>query len=87
MTVLTYETIEEAIEIGNDTVYGLSGGVVGPEDEAKEVARQLRTGNILVNGQGRIPRAPFGGYKQSGRGRENGIYGVKDYLEIKAIFV
>ena len=87
LTVLTYETVEEAVEIGNDIVYGLSGAVVGPEDEAVKVARQLRTGNVLVNGAGRVPEAPFGGYKQSGRGRENGIYGVKDYLEIKAIFV
>lgn len=87
LTVLTYDSVEEAIEIGNDSIYGLSGAVVGPEDEAKKVARQLRTGNILVNGAGRIPNAPFGGYKQSGRGRENGIYGVEDYLEIKAIFL
>lgn len=87
LTVLTYDTVEEAVEIGNDIVYGLSGAVVGPEDEAVKVARQLRTGNVIVNGAGRIPEAPFGGYKQSGRGRENGIYGVKDYLEIKAIFV
>lgn len=87
LTVLTYDTVEEAVEIGNDIGYGLSGAVVGPEDEAVKVARQLRTGNVLVNGAGRVPEAPFGGYKQSGRGRENGIYGVKDYLEIKAIFV
>ena len=87
LTVLTYDTVEDAVEIGNDIVYGLSGAVVGPEDEAVKVARQLRTGNVLVNGAGRVPEAPFGGYKQSGRGRENGIYGVKDYLEIKTIFV
>lgn len=87
LTVLTYDTVEEAVEIGNDIVYGLSGAVVGPKDEAIEVARQLRTGNIIVNGAGRVSSAPFGGYKQSGRGRENGIFGVKDYLEIKAIFI
>lgn len=87
LTVLSYDTVEEAIEIGNDIVYGLSGAVVGPKKEAIEVARQLRTGNVLVNGAPRVPSAPFGGYKQSGRGRENGIFGVKDYLEIKAIFV
>ena len=87
LTVLTYEDVEEAIEIGNDSIYGLSGGVNGPKDEARDVARQLRTGNVLVNGNGRIPKAPFGGYKQSGRGRENGIYGVEDYLEIKALFL
>ena len=73
--------------MANDSIYGLSGAVVGPEEEAIKMARKLRTGNILVNGEGRIPEAPFGGYKQSGRGRENGIYGVEDYLEIKAIFV
>lgn len=87
LTVLTYDTVEEAIEIGNDSIYGLSGAVIGPEEEAVKVARQLRTGNVIVNGQGRNPRAPFGGYKQSGRGRELGIYGVEDYLEIKSIFV
>lgn len=87
LTVLTYETVEEAIEIGNDSIYGLSGAVNGPKEEATKVARQLRTGNVLVNGNGRIPQAPFGGYKQSGRGRENGIYGVEDYLEVKALFL
>lgn len=86
LTVLTYETVEEAIEIANDSPYGLSGAVVGPVDEAEKVARQLRTGNVYVNDGARNPRAPFGGYKQSGIGRENGIYGVEDYLEIKTIF-
>lgn len=87
LTVITYDTEEEALEIANDSIYGLSGAVVGPEEKAVKMARQLRTGNIIVNGQARVPAAPFGGYKQSGRGRENGIFGVKDYLEIKAIFV
>lgn len=87
LTVLTYDDVTDAIKIGNDSVYGLSGAVVGPKEEAIKVARQLRTGNIIVNGASRVPSAPFGGYKQSGRGRENGIFGVKDYLEIKAIFV
>ena len=87
LTVITYDDVDEALEIANDSIYGLSGAVVGPEEEAIKMARKLRTGNILVNGEGRIPEAPFGGYKQSGRGRENGIYGVEDYLEIKAIFV
>lgn len=87
LTVITYDDVDEALEIANDSIYGLSGAVVGPEEEAVKMARKLRTGNILINGEGRIPEAPFGGYKQSGRGRENGIYGVEDYLEIKAIFV
>ena len=86
LTVLTYDSVEEAIELANDSIYGLSGAVVGPQAEAEKVARQLRTGNITVNGADRSPRAPFGGYKQSGIGRENGRYGLEDYVEIKAIF-
>lgn len=86
LTVLTYDSVEEAIELANDSIYGLSGAVVGPQAEAEKVARQLRTGNLTVNGADRSPRAPFGGYKQSGIGRENGRYGLEDYVEIKAIF-
>ena len=87
LAIITYETEEEAIEIANDSIYGLSGAVVGPDERAYEVAKQLRTGNIFVNKAGRNPLAPFGGYKQSGLGRENGLYGVEDYLETKAIFL
>ncbi|TVP89476.1 aldehyde dehydrogenase family protein [Alkalibacterium sp.] len=86
LVVLTYDSVEEAIELANDSIYGLSGGVVGPEDEAIKVARRLKTGNITINEGARTPKAPFGGYKQSGLGRENGLYGVEDYLEVKAIF-
>lgn len=86
LTVLTYETVEEAIEIANDSPYGLSGAVTGPQEEAVKVARQLRTGNVNVNQGDRNPRAPFGGYKQSGFGRENGAYALDDYVELKAIF-
>ncbi len=86
LVVITYKTLDEAIELANDSDYGLSGGVVGPKDEAIEVARKLRTGNIMINDSARTPKAPFGGYKQSGLGRENGVYGLEDYLEIKAIF-
>lgn len=86
LVVITYDDIEEAIELANDSIYGLSGGVVGPEAEAVKVARQIRTGNITINDAARSPKAPFGGYKQSGFGRENGLYGVEDYFEIKAIF-
>ncbi|WP_207942061.1 aldehyde dehydrogenase (NAD+) [Enterococcus sp. DIV2402] len=87
LTVVTYDTVEEAIELANDSVYGLSGAVVGPTEEAEKVARQLRTGNVIVNGGKRTAKAPFGGYKQSGLGRENGLYGLEDYLETKAIFL
>lgn len=86
LVVITYDNVDEAIELANDSIYGLSGGVVGPEEEAVKVARQTRTGNITINGAARSPKAPFGGYKQSGFGRENGLYGVEDYFEIKAIF-
>ncbi|GMA47123.1 aldehyde dehydrogenase family protein [Tetragenococcus muriaticus] len=86
LVVITYDTQEEAVKIANDSSYGLSGGVVGPEKEAMEVARQLRTGNVAINGGSRTPKAPFGGYKQSGLGRENGLYGLEDYLEVKALF-
>lgn len=86
LVVITYDNVDEAIELANDSIYGLSGGVVGPEEEAVKVARQIRTGNITINGAARSPKAPFGGYKQSGFGRENGLYGVEDYFEIKAIF-
>lgn len=85
LSVITYDSVEEAIEIANDSIYGLSGGVVGPEEAAYEVAKKMRTGNIIVNGANRTPKAPFGGYKQSGLGRENGRFGLDDYVEIKAI--
>ena len=87
LNIIPYKDQEEAVRLANDVIYGLSGAVVGPQEEAEKVALQLRTGNIYVNGGARVSKAPFGGYKQSGRGRENGIYGVEDYLEIKAIFL
>lgn len=87
LTIIPYDTVEDAVVLANDVEYGLSGAVVGPQDEAEKVARQLRTGNIFVNQGDRVAKAPFGGYKQSGRGRENGIYGMEDYLEIKALFL
>lgn len=87
LTVITYKTEEEAVELANDIDYGLSGAVVGPQEKAEKVARQLRTGNIFVNNGARVAKAPFGGYKESGLGRENGIYGVEDYLEVKALFL
>lgn len=87
LCVIPYQDIDEAISIANDSIYGLSGAVVGPEDIAYEVAKQLRTGNVWLNASPGNNQAPFGGYKQSGLGREKGLYGLEDYLEIKAIFV
>ena len=86
LSILTYKTVEEAIEIANDVKYGLSGAVVGPDEEAVKVAQKIRTGNIFINKAAGSPYAPFGGFKQSGFGRESGIYGVMDYLQPKAIF-
>ncbi|MGX7092192.1 aldehyde dehydrogenase family protein [Hutsoniella sourekii] len=86
LSIITYRDVEEAIALANDSEYGLSGAVVGPEEEAVSVARQIRTGNVIVNGAKVDPHAPFGGYKVSGLGREKGQYGIEDYLEIKAIF-
>ena len=86
LSILTYETVEEAIEIANDSPYGLSGAVWGQDkDKATDVARQIRTGQIDVNGGAFNPNAPFGGYKQSGYGREYGTYGFEEFLEIKSM--
>ena len=86
MCLIPYEDIEEAIKIANDSIYGLSGAVFGPEEEAKKVARRIKTGSIYVNHALRDVHAPFGGYKQSGIGREGGTYGIEEFLEIKSIF-
>jgi aldehyde dehydrogenase (NAD+) len=84
-TIMTYDTLDEAIEIANDTEYGLSAVVSGDPAKAAEVAPKLRAGMVAVNNWGPAPGAPFGGYKQSGNGREGGLFGLKDFMEIKAI--
>jgi acyl-CoA reductase-like NAD-dependent aldehyde dehydrogenase len=72
--------------MANDTVYGLSGYVYGATpEEAMGVARRLRTGMVHLNGAPTDIQAPFGGYKQSGNGREWGAHGIEDFLEIKAV--
>ncbi len=86
LSVLPYDTEEEAIRIANDTVYGLAGGVwSGDPDRAMRVARRIRTGQVDVNGGRYNPLAPFGGYKQSGIGRELGMFGLEEYFQIKSI--
>ena len=86
LSILPYESEEQAIDIANDTVYGLSGYVQsGDLDHAKTVARQLRTGNVHLNGAQADFSAPFGGYKQSGNGREWGEFGFEEFLEVKAM--
>ncbi|MBX3705561.1 MAG: aldehyde dehydrogenase family protein [Pseudomonadales bacterium] len=86
LSLIGYEDEEDAIRMANDTVYGLSGYVSsGDPERAKRVARRLRTGNVHLNGAPVDNKAPFGGYKQSGNGREWGIYGLEEFLEVKAI--
>ncbi len=85
LSILPYETESEAIAIANDSPYGLGGGVWGESDRAKAVAHQIRTGQIEINGAPFNPAAPFGGYKQSGYGREHGIHGFEEFLETKSI--
>lgn len=86
LTMIPYDSEEEAIRIANDTPYGLAGYVQsGDMDHARAVASKIRAGNIHINGASGGPDIPFGGYKQSGNGREWGAHGFTDYLEIKAI--
>ncbi len=86
LAILPYKDEEEAIRIANDTVYGLSGYVQsGSAEHGYQVASRLRTGNVHVNGAGPDFNAPFGGYKQSGNGRESGKYGLEEFLEVKAL--
>jgi len=86
LAILPYDTEDEAVEIANDTIYGLAGGVwSGDPERAKAVARRLRTGQVEVNGGSFNPMAPFGGYKQSGHGRELGKFGLEEYLEVKSL--
>lgn len=86
LCILPYKTEEEAIQMANDTVYGLSGYVQsGDIEHARRVAAQLRTGNVHLNGAGMDLNAPFGGYKQSGTGREWGEFGFEEFLEVKAV--
>ena len=86
LVMIPYETEEEAVRIANDTVYGLSGYVYsGDIEHARKIARRLRTGMVHLNGASTDINAPFGGYKQSGNGREWGKEGIKEFLEVKAL--
>lgn len=86
LVILPYEDEEDAVRIANDSDYGLAGGVwAGDQEKAKAVARRIRTGQVAINGGAFNPVAPFGGYKQSGNGRELGKFGIEEFLEIKAM--
>ena len=86
LVVITYTDEKEAVAIANSTIYGLGGAVwAGSDERAVGVARQMRTGQVDINGGPFNANAPFGGYKQSGNGRENGLYGFEEFLEFKSL--
>ena len=86
MSIITYNDIDEAIEIANDTKYGLASYVFGKDKETmRHIARYIEAGTVELNEAGRKPDLPFGGYKQSGLGREWGDYGIEEFLEVKSI--
>jgi aldehyde dehydrogenase (NAD+) len=85
LTLIGYEDDDDAVRLANDTRYGLSGYVSGSPERARAVARRIRSGNVHVNGAQADFNAPFGGYKQSGNGREWGALGLEEFLETKAI--
>ncbi|MGA0378872.1 MAG: aldehyde dehydrogenase family protein, partial [Ilumatobacteraceae bacterium] len=86
LSIIAYDDIDDAVRIANITDYGLAGGVwLADKDKATAVAKRMRTGQVEVNGGAFNPNAPFGGYKQSGNGREYGEYGFEEFLEIKSL--
>ncbi len=85
LSIIKYDNEDEAVEIANDTEYGLAGYVQGEPEHAKEVARKIRAGQVIINGGARGTGAPFGGYKSSGNGREHGVHGIEECLETKAV--
>ncbi|MGI5520438.1 aldehyde dehydrogenase family protein [Micromonospora sp. CA-259024] len=85
LTIIPYADEEEAVAIANGTLYGLTSGVFGEPEHALAVARRLRVGQVDVNAGHWNPLAPFGGYKQSGNGREFGRFGLEEFLETKSI--
>ncbi len=86
LSIMPFDSEEEAIRIANDTPYGLTNYVQTQDPQkANRLARRLRSGMVEMNGQPRGPGAPFGGYKQSGNGREAGVWGIEDFLEVKAV--
>ena len=86
VAVIPYDDEEHAVAIANDSNYGLSGSVWGPDVEhAKDIARRIRSGNVAINQHTLDLGSPFGGFKQSGLGREYGLEGIEEYVEIQSI--
>jgi acyl-CoA reductase-like NAD-dependent aldehyde dehydrogenase len=86
LVMIPYDTEDDAVAIANDSPYGLAGAVFSADkDKAIAIAKRMRTGQVEVNGGAFNPNAPFGGYKQSGIGRELGEYGFEEFLQIKSL--
>ncbi|MCI5111350.1 MAG: aldehyde dehydrogenase family protein [Marivita sp.] len=86
LSIMKFEAEEEAVQVANDTVYGLTNYVQSQDGARRNrLARQLRSGMVEMNGVGRSAGSPFGGMKQSGNGREGGVWGIEDFLEVKAV--
>ena len=86
LALIPFESEQEAVDIANDTPYGLSAYVQSADqDRAQRVAARLRAGNVHINGTSLSDLSPFGGYKQSGNGREGGKWGLMEFLEVKAV--
>ena len=85
LAVLAYDTVDDAVRMANDSVYGLAAYVAGPVEDARPVARRLRAGTVNLNYPDWDTSAPFGGYKQSGNGREYADWGIHDFCEVKGI--
>ena len=85
VTIIPYDDEEDAVRIANDTEYGLSAVVFGDAEGVRRVAPRLRAGMVYVNGGQPDPNLPFGGYKQSGNGREHGKFGLAEFLEVKSV--
>ncbi len=85
LVLIPYDTVDEAVREGNNTEYGLAAYISGPVAEARAVARRMRAGTVNLNYPAWDIHAPFGGYKQSGNGREYGVWGIHDFCEVKAI--
>lgn len=87
LCVIAYETVEDAITIANDTDYGLSSAVFGPDEDVLAVAKKIKAGEVMINDGTGTHYAPFGGYKHSGVGREGGKYGLEEFFEIKVLYI
>lgn len=87
LSVFTYRTEAEAVQLANDTPYGLSSGVFGPEAAARRIAAEIDAGNVFVNNAPRDVKAPFGGFKASGLGYESGVAGLSEFVRWKSVFV